>query len=82
MRNLLHKSVRGVQAFDAAAGIVGQLISLANGTAPGPMLASGNVAPTAKLYSLASIIAAIGSDCAGLAGMRSLHLAPSICRDF
>jgi hypothetical protein len=57
-----------VQTFDAAAGIVSQLISVANGTAPGPMLASGNVAPTAKLYSLASIIAACVNSSGGSAG--------------
>src|ERR1035437_5144200 len=56
------------QAFDAAAASINQLISVANGTAPGPMLPAGDVAPTDKLYTLASIIAACVNSTGGSAG--------------
>ena len=56
------------QAFDVATKTIGHLISVANGIAPGPMLAAGEVAPTAKLYTLASIIAACVNSSGGAAG--------------
>src|ERR1035437_8952956 len=56
------------QAFDTAADSINQLISVANGTAPGPMLPAGEAAPTAKLYTLANIIVSCVNSSGGSAG--------------
>ncbi len=53
-----------LQALEAAAATIGKLVNLADGTAPGLMLLTGEVAPTAKLQTLADVIA----NCAGSAG--------------
>ncbi len=57
-----------VQAFDAAQERMGKLVNVAEGTAPGPMLASGDVPPTAKLHTLANILAACVNSTGGRAG--------------
>src|ERR1035437_5627354 len=56
------------QAFDTAADSINQLISVADGTAPGPMLPAGEAAPTAKLYTLANIIVSCVNSSGGSAG--------------
>jgi hypothetical protein len=56
------------QAFDAAAATVGELVGVSDGIAPGPMLPTGDVAPMAKLYSLANMIANCLNSTGGSAG--------------
>ncbi|MGD0796090.1 MAG: glycosyl hydrolase family 28-related protein [Acidobacteriaceae bacterium] len=56
------------QTFDAAAATVEELVGVSDGTAPGPMLPMGYVAPMAKLYSLANIIANCVQSSGGVAG--------------
>jgi hypothetical protein len=56
------------QDLNAASETTDQLISVRNGTAPGPTLTAGQIAPTAKLYSLASMIAACVNSSGGTVG--------------
>ena len=55
-------------AFSAGVETIDKLIAVTDGTAPGPNLASDEIAPTAKLYTLASIIAACVDSSGGSAG--------------
>ncbi len=57
-----------VQGFDAAEESLGKLVNVADGTAPGPMLVTGDVPPTAKLHTLANILAACVDSTGGRAG--------------
>lgn len=57
-----------VQGFDAAEESMGKLVNVAEGTAPGPMLVTGDVPPTAKLHTLANILAACVDSTGGRAG--------------
>jgi hypothetical protein len=54
--------------FDAAEEDISKLISVVNGIVPGPMLMPGEVAPTAKLYTLASCVALCVNSSGGSAG--------------
>lgn len=60
-------SVSG-QAFEAPMETVDKLVSVANGIAPGPMLAFDEVAPALKMQTLASILAACVESSGGSAG--------------
>ncbi len=57
-----------VQGFDAAEESMGKLVNVADGTAPGPMLVTGEVPPTAKLHTLANILAGCVDSTGGRAG--------------
>ena len=60
-------SVSG-QAFEAPMETVDKLVSVANGIAPGPMLALDEIAPALKIQTLASILAACVESSGGSAG--------------
>ncbi len=56
------------QGLTSALETIGKLVSVSEGTAPGPLLASSEIAPTVKLNTLASILAACVNSAGGSAG--------------